>query len=122
MSSNSSIPKTELKEKNNDVINSKDINCNVNKENNITPLSIKKNIESIIEHIAEQDHVTIEIEEAKQLVGQDFEKHIATLEKKMLNYAIKLEFEDAARIRDEINRLKAKQVGLPKKVLEFNQR
>jgi len=93
-----------------------------NKENNITPLSIKKNIESIIEHIAEQDHVTIEIEEAKQLVGQDFEKHIATLEKKMLNYAIKLEFEDAARIRDEINRLKAKQVGLPRKALEFNQR
>ena len=86
-----------------------------NKENNITPLSIKKNIESIIEHIAEQDHVTIEIEEAKQLVGQDFEKHIATLEKKMLNYAIKLEFEDAARIRDEINRLKAKQVGFAKK-------
>ena len=93
-----------------------------NKENNITPLSIKKNIESIIEHIAEQDHVTIEIEEAKQLVGQDFEKHIATLEKKMLNYAIKLEFEDAARIRDEIKRLKAKQVGLPRKALEFNQR
>ena len=93
-----------------------------NKENNITPLNIKKNIESIIEHIAEQDHVTIEIEEAKQLVGQDFEKHIATLEKKMLNYAIKLEFEDAARIRDEINRLKAKQVGLPRKALEFNQR
>ena len=93
-----------------------------NKENNITPLSIKKNIESIIEHIAEQDHVTIEIEEAKQLVGQDFEKYITTLDKKMLNYAIKLEFEDAARIRDEINRLKSKQVGLPRKVLEFNQR
>ena len=93
-----------------------------NKENNITPLSIKKNIESIIEHIAEQDHVTIEIEETKQLVGQDFEKHITTLEKKMLNYAIKLEFEDATRIRDEINRLKAKQVGLPRKALEFNQR
>ena len=40
----------------------------------------------------------------------------------MLIYAIKLEFEDAARIRDEINRLKAKQVGLPRKALEFNQR
>ena len=90
-----------------------------NKENNITPLSIKKNIDAIIEHLAEQDHVTIEIEETKQLVGQDLEEHIATLEEKMLNYATKLEFEDAARIRDEINRLKAKQVGLPKKVLEF---
>ena len=93
-----------------------------NKENKITPLSIKKNIDAIIEHIAEQDHVTIEIEETKQLVGQDLEEHIATLEKKMLNYAAKLEFEDAARIRDEINRLKAKQIGLPKKVLEFKKR
>ena len=36
-----------------------------NKENNITPLSIKKNSDAIIEHLAEQDHVTIEIEEAK---------------------------------------------------------
>ena len=93
-----------------------------NKENKITPLSIKKNIDAIIEHIAEQDHVTIEIEETKQLVGQDLEEYIATLEKKMLDYAAKLEFEDAARIRDEINRLKAKQIGLPKKVLKFKKR
>ena len=90
-----------------------------NKENNITPQSIKKNIDSIIEHIAEQDHVTIEIEETKQLVGQDLQKYIVSLEKKMLEYASKLEFEDAAKIRDEINRLKSKQVGIPKKVLDF---
>lgn len=90
-----------------------------NKENNITPLSIKKNIDTIIEHIAEQDHVTIEIEETKQLVGKDLEVYLSTLEKKMLNYATKLEFEEAARIRDEINLLKSKQVGLPKKILHF---
>ena len=65
------------------------------------------------------DEIGIPIEETKHLVGQDLEEHIATLEKKMLNYATKLEFEDAARIRDEINRLKAKQVGIPTKVLEF---
>ena len=40
----------------------------------------------------------------------------------MLKYASKLEFEDAARIRDEVNRLKLKQVGLPKKILEFKKR
>ena len=90
-----------------------------NKENKITPQSIKKNIDSIIEHIAEQDHVTIEIEETKQLVGQDLQKYIVSMEKKMLEYASKLEFEDAAKIRDEINRLKSKQVGIPKKVLDF---
>ena len=95
---------------------------NFNKENNITPLSIKKNINSIIEHIAEQDHITIEIEETKQLVGQDLEKHISTLDKKMLDYATNLDFEEAARIRDEINRLKAKQLGVPQKVLKFKKR
>ena len=91
-----------------------------NKENNITPLSIKKNIDQILEHTAEQDHVTIEIENAKQLVGKDLDKHIKSLEKKMQDYASKLEFEEAAQLRDEINRLKTKQLGVPNKILEFN--
>ena len=40
----------------------------------------------------------------------------------MLDYATNLEFEEAARIRDEINRLKAKQLGVPQKVLKFKKR
>jgi len=91
-----------------------------NKENNITPLSIKKNIDEILEHTAEQDHVTIEIENAKQLVGKDLNKYIQNLEKKMQDYASKLEFEEAAQLRDEINRLKAKQLGVPNKILQFS--
>jgi len=91
-----------------------------NKENNITPLSIKKNIDEILEHTAEQDHVTIEIENAKQLVGKDLNKYIQNLEKKMQDYASKLEFEEAAQLRDEINRLKAKQLGVPNKILKFS--
>ena len=90
-----------------------------NKINKITPLSIKKNIEKILEHTAEQDHITIELEETKQLVGKDLNKHIKTLDKKMLDYAAKLEFEDAARLRDEINRLKSLEVGIPKKLLRI---
>ena len=90
-----------------------------NNEHNITPLSIKKSINEILESTAEQDHVTIEIENVKQLVGKDLEVYITTLEKKMNGFAAKLEFEDAAQIRDEINRLKAKQMGLSKKALEF---
>ena len=89
-----------------------------NKLNNITPLSIKKSIDKILESTAEQDHVTIEIENAKQLVGKDLVTYIKNLEKKMNNFASKLEFEDAAKIRDEVNRLKAKQMGLNKKALE----
>ena len=89
-----------------------------NKENNITPVSIKKSIEEIIDSTAEQDHVTIPIDNVKQLVGKDLEIHIKELEKKMNTFASNLEFEDAATVRDEINRLKAKQMGLNKKALE----
>ena len=90
-----------------------------NKENNITPTSIKKNIQEIIENTAEQDHVTVDIENTKEMVGKDLDKHLKTLEKKMNEFASKLEFEDAARLRDEINRLRAKEVGLSNKILEF---
>ena len=90
----------------------------VDLENNITPVSIKKSIEEIIDSTAEQDHVTIPIDNVKQLVGKDLEIHIKELEKKMNTFASNLEFEDAATVRDEINRLKAKQMGLNKKALE----
>ncbi len=93
-----------------------------NKKNNITPLSIKKNIQEILETTTEQDHVTVEIENAKELVGKDLTKHINNLEKKMNDLASKLEFEDAARIRDEINRLKVREIGLPKKILKFEKK
>ena len=89
-----------------------------NKENNITPVSIKKSIEEIFDSTAEQDHVTIPIDNVKQLVGKDLEIHIKELEKKMNTFASNLEFEDAATVRDEINRLKAKQMGLNRKALE----
>ena len=90
-----------------------------NKKNNITPVSIKKNIQEIIENTAEQDHVTVELENTKEMVGKDLDKHIKNLEKKMNEFASKLEFEEAARLRDEINRLRANEVGLSKKILKF---
>jgi excinuclease ABC subunit B len=90
-----------------------------NKQHNITPLSIKKNIDEIIKSTAEQDHVTVDITNTKQLVGKDLDVHIKNLETKMNEFASKLEFEDAAQLRDEINRLKAKQMGLTKKALEY---
>ena len=88
-----------------------------NTSNNITPLSIKKNIEEILETTTEQDHITVELENAKELVGKDLAKHIKDLEKKMNEFAAKLEFEDAATLRDEINRLKAREIGIPKKII-----
>ena len=88
-----------------------------NKINNITPSSIKKNIDEILDNIAEQDHFTVEVENVKELVGKDLDNFINKLDSEMKDLASKLEFEKAAKIRDEINRLKAKQVGVPKKIL-----
>ncbi len=83
-----------------------------NAKNNITPESIKKNIDEIIESTTEQDHITVKIEDAKQLVGKKLEVHIENLETKMLEHASKLNFEEAAKLRDQINRLKAEQIGV----------
>ena len=91
-----------------------------NKKNNITPETIKKNINEIIESTAEQDHVTVEMNTKKELVGKKLDNYINNLEKKMLKCAEKLEFEEAAKLRDEINRLKAKQIGIKNPLLTRN--
>ena len=106
-----------MKEAINETQRRRDKQLAFNTSNNITPLSIKKNIEEILKTTTEQDHVTIELENAKELVGKDLAKHIKDLEKKMNEFAAKLEFEDAATLRDEINRLKAREVGIPKKII-----
>ncbi len=93
-----------------------------NKKNKITPVSIRKNIQEIIENTAEKDHITVDIENTKEMVGKDLEKHIKNLEKKMNEFASKLEFEEAARLRDEVNRLRAKEVGISNKILEFRKK
>ena len=106
-----------MKEAINETQRRRDKQLAFNISNNITPLSIKKNIEEILETTTEQDHITVELENAKELVGKDLAKHIKNLEKKMNEFAAKLEFEDAATLRDEINRLKAREVGIPKKII-----
>ena len=79
-----------------------------NKTNRITPSSIKSNIKDILSSIYERDHVQIDAPEHTDndlFVGNNFEKHIKSLEDKMLKAAEDLNFEEAARIRDEIKRL-----------------
>ena len=56
---------------------------------------------------------------SKKEVSSIIDEVIKNLEKKMNEFASKLEFEEAARLRDEINRLRANEVGLSKKVLKF---
>ena len=85
-----------------------------NKKHGITPESIRKEITDVLRSVAEQDYVTVDIGESGEghLVGYNFKTHIAELDKLMQAAAANLEFEEAARIRDEVRRLEAKELGL----------
>ena len=86
-----------------------------NAANGITPTTIKRRIADIVAHTASRDGVLIEIdaEGANNLVGHNLRSHIEDLEKKMRAAAADLEFEEAGRLRDEIRRLEADELGLP---------
>ncbi|WP_298427688.1 excinuclease ABC subunit UvrB [Rhodoblastus sp.] len=78
-----------------------------NAEHNITPATIKRGIADILGSVYEQDHVSVDIGLAAPAIGHNFEATIADLEKKMRAAAADLDFETAARLRDEIKRLQA---------------
>jgi len=86
-----------------------------NEAHGITPTTIKRNIGDIIAHVASKDGVTIDIGEDKpaHMVGHNLRAYIQDLEKKMRDAAADLEFEEAGRLRDEIRRLEADELGLP---------
>ena len=83
-----------------------------NDKHGITPTTIRKEIEDILEREI-KDSEAIAKEDAKILKGnynllleKDRKKYIKTLEKQMMEYAENLQFEKAAVIRDEIQRIK----------------
>ncbi len=83
-----------------------------NREHGITPKTIKKEIEDILERSLRESE-EIAKEDAKILSSsynllseKDRKKYIKDLEKQMRDYAASLEFEKAAVIRDEIERIR----------------
>jgi excinuclease ABC subunit B len=88
-----------------------------NLANGITPTSVKKNIGDILHGICEQDYNTVDTgdEETRHLVGANLDAHLKDLEKRMKDAAGELEFEEAAHLRDEIQRLQESELGLAAK-------
>ena len=86
-----------------------------NKRNNITPESIQKNVKDVLEGVFEGktdfERVTAKIE-TSQKVGGNLEAHLKVLRKEMFDAAENLEFEEAARLRDEINQLERVELSI----------
>ncbi|MGB2096694.1 MAG: excinuclease ABC subunit UvrB [Candidatus Puniceispirillales bacterium] len=83
-----------------------------NAENNITPATITSKIKDILSSVHDRaDRVEISTETGP-MVGKSMRDTVASLEQKMQNAAANLEFEEAARIRDEIRRLEASELEI----------
>ncbi len=79
-----------------------------NIEHGVTPTTIKKNVEDVLKGVfkadTDQSRVTAKIDK-KPLAGANLQTHLDALRKDMFKAAENLEFEEAARLRDEVKRV-----------------
>ena len=85
------------------------IQLTYNKKHNIDAKTVKKEISDILESVYEKDYVKIS-EGAN--VGGNLKKHLKALDRKMKESASNLEFEEAAKIRDEIRKLQSTELEI----------
>ena len=87
----------------------REIQIDYNKKNKIDAKSIKKEISDILESVYEKDYV--KISEGSN-IGGNLKKHLKGLNKKMKDAASNLEFEEAAKLRDEIRKLESTELEI----------
>ncbi len=85
------------------------IQLDYNKKHKIDAKTVKKEINDILESVYEKDYV--KISEGSN-VGGNLKKHLKALDKKMKEAASNLEFEQAAKIRDEIRKLESTELEI----------
>jgi len=85
------------------------IQLEYNKKHKIDAKTVKKEISDILESVYEKDYV--KISEGSN-VGGNLKKHLKALDKKMKESASNLEFEEAAKIRDEIRKLQSTELEI----------
>ena len=85
------------------------IQLDYNKKNKIDAKTVKKEISDILESVYEKDYVKIS---DGANIGGNLKKHLKGLDKKMKESAANLEFEEAAKIRDEIRKLQSTELEI----------
>jgi len=85
-----------------------------NRAHGITPATVRKNVEDVLAGLykGDTDMVRVTAKVDRPLVGANLAAHLDALRVQMRKAAENLEFEEAARLRDEIRRLEAVELAV----------